>query len=338
MNNHQQWYDWLPLYIAGQLSENEAQQLEQRLARDPSLYAAYLEWRMIADVVQEEATYWANPLPPLSKRVKEQLFVSQATQPNLAPSPEPTRITRMPMPHTVSSSLDGFEPTQVGLGYSERYKVTARKNLLQRLPLLGAAAAISLFFISAFLVYLVTTSEDAERKQNISLSNNVVTSTITPFVMTEVTAFPTNTSQPTFTPQSATRTPRPPATQAPSDFDTGILSFNDTGVGTGGGGDGTNNASSSSPSVPIDNICRATAKTELPVTVYTAPFGTPIQRQMYIGEYWNVVAIAQTNWYQVVRPFAPYERGWVYGFEINLSGDCSNLPEPSPTPTLTMTP
>ncbi len=334
--DNKNWYDLLPLYIEGQLSPSEVYEIEQKLARDPSLRAAYIEWQTVAEAVRDEAAYWATKLPPLSAKVKAQLHVSQATQPNLAPPIEPTRLTQLPTRQLPKPQTnDGFEPTQLGLGYHEpRYQQTTTLKI-RRFPFSAAAAALILLFVGVFLIYNVIGTSDPEQPSSASLSNKQPTTpTITPFFANDATAFPTN------TPSSAdvpTRTARPPATNEPANFDTDMQIFeSNPGLG-GGGGNSTTGISSSPIAPPVDANaqCRASAPTDIPVTIYATPFGVPIARQMFLGDLWDVVAKTQANWYYVVSLFEPYDRGWVYGFEVALTGDCSVVPEPSPTPAQT---
>lgn len=344
MDNQQKWYDLLPLYVEGQLPPSEAREMERRLANDVALHAAYEEWQLIAGAVRDDAAYWAAKLPPLSAQVKAQLSLSQSTQPNLAKPAEPTRVMQMPTQQMARpQSNDGFEPTEVSLGYralSYNQNVTP----VRRFPFSGLAAAAILLFVGAFIFYVATglDGNDGSGQSNVSLSKgDDHTPTITPF-FNGATALPTNTVIPTDTPSTEilptittiapTRTPLPPPTDPPSDFDAGVQGFDASSTGLGGGG-GNATTSSMTMASPVDANapCTATALTEQPVTIYRAPFGVPIQRQIYAGEQWNVVTRTETDWYQVVSPFSPYERGWAYSYEISLSGNCSNIPEPSPT-------
>lgn len=337
--DNQTWHDLLPLYIEGRLSPAETRELEHRLARDPVLHAAYVEWQTIAGVVQEEASKWAAQLPPLSERVKSQLGVSQSTQPNLAVPVEPTRVTRLPVAPPIQTPPvnNGYEPTQFGtIGYREP---AAKTSATRRFPLSAVAAAILMLFVGIFLVYFAGGFGSDEDPTTVGLSNENVlsTPTLTAFPTIDATAFPTNTDvpsnlPPTIAPDIPTRTPRPAPTEGPSDFDDN--SINGTGLNPSGGGTGAQPVATDTPMVgPVDPNapCQATTLNDQAVTVYGSPFGVAIQRPIYVGELWNIVAVSDTGWFEVVSPFAPYERGWVYGFDVMLSGNCADVPMPTAT-------
>lgn len=339
MNNQQKWFDLLPLYIEGQLSSSDTREMEYRLAHDPALQAAYVEWQTIAGTVREEAALWAAKLPPLSAKVKAQLGVSQSTQPNLAPPVEPTRVMQMPTRQIAQpQSSDGYEPTYAGLGYREP-RIDKTGSTLRRFPFSAAAAAIILLFLSVFLIYLATgTTDDPESLTRSGQANKQpITPTVTAFVI-NATALLTNTLPPTPTPDvaTATRTPRPPVDPGVSAFDTTAAVPEASGLG-GGGADSTGILSTGPQAAPIEpyTMCTATAQPGLPVSVYVQPnSGETILRQIWQGENWNVIAVTPDGyWYEVVSTFEPYERGWAYGPEIILSGDCSVLQQPSATPT-----
>ena len=340
MDNYQYWHELLPLYLEGRLSEQERVALEQQLEQDPNLRHAYDEWRLLAAIVREESKQWGLNPPPLSVDFKARLAPksgrNQQTQPSQAISQqalsEPTRITSepttvAPMP-TMTTRTDGYEPTQIAELYDRQSGKSKRNN---RTSLSLAAAAVLMILFSGFIVFVLTNSNE-DSPQTLSQINDASTAspTITPFdgAVNQPTALPTNTL-----PVTAISTENEPDTpdipNPPTTDDTSSM----TGIG------GANPPASATPfatpelAVP-ESQCIATTPALQNVTVYSTPFGPPIERVMQPGEIWSVIVVTTDGWYEVVSPDFDGTWGWVPGSDIQLLGDCSRIPAPSPTITI----
>jgi hypothetical protein len=113
INNHQDWQEQIPFYVAQSLSAEQRRSFEIHLATCEACQAEIDEWRMIASAVWREADDAARKLPPLSQEVYNRLsyrdkppvsrYAANPPRPSAPPAattaptvPNPKNVTLLP--------------------------------------------------------------------------------------------------------------------------------------------------------------------------------------------------------------------------------------------------
>jgi hypothetical protein len=291
---HNQWEELIPFYIANTLPPKQARALESHLASCEMCRQSVEQWRAIAGAVKEEATSQARGLPPLSPQIRHTI----ATQ-----RPRPDAAVFKPQRRS-------WQPTYVAVAAAAAILIAA--GVLAVLmtganhgPTRQGSSIASLFTPTGTRGTPQPTAQSSATHATQGNDLGIVTPT-TIFINTPL---PTPTPPATVTPVRLQPSPQPPTeipTTSASFSSTNLTLSSCTVVSTGGG---------------------AVAAMNWPdINSGLAGYLQPNVHQ-------PAIVVAGGGWYEIYLPDAG-TIGWVSDTNVTLEGDCSSLPDPSPTYTV----
>ncbi|MEO0561498.1 MAG: hypothetical protein AAF125_05270, partial [Chloroflexota bacterium] len=191
------FYENIPFYLNGTLSDEARLAFERALANDPELQAEVQQWRVLAQAVVDDVAPHTTHLPPIAPTVRASLVPHDG---NLIPMPParetPTEPERAKTPKPVETAPRAERRTR-------------------RLPLTMAAAVAVMIFVGVLLFAL--NRPDGEDGQAIALVGTPIETSDEsggPGVIittgATVTVMPTSNMPPTETPQPTWTIPPPP--------------------------------------------------------------------------------------------------------------------------------
>lgn len=317
------WYDLIPFYVARTLPQDTMQAFEMALTHDDTLRREVQEWRIIASAVWLDTDVVAKQLPPLKPDIYEKLAyrrplagtTDSAPIPDYAAHPSARRgraPRRIQIPLTMVAGLVGV----LVCGALLILAASNRDNPLQ----VASAATVTMTVTPSGAINVAAAATLTAEQVMTQLAGGTVNP---PFFPPTVTPSIIQAVQPTASPlPPITRTPLPTPNQADLPLPSPnpeIMSM--TGL-------------QATPTLYVPAglpDCRVTNVTTAAINIYDVARRTgSVLGQMNPGESRVVFQTTLDNWYNILTPDGRLQ-GWVTFEDVSLSGDCLNLPQPSPT-------
>jgi len=302
------WQDLIPFYVAGTLNEVDKRRLEAILAESDEARATLQEWQLIGDFVRSEAATWSRGMPPLSDVVRT--TINHDVQ-------QSDRATRPNNPPVVIDEVPPAEPPQKVVPFptsdvhEPRREKMAQSGRSVRIPFTLVAAGLMIILFGGLLFAALLREPD----------DNLTAAQLLETMTRAVSSTPdgSSTPEPDLGILSVPDEPHTPTPQAePTDADTVVQR--------------------PQPSwTPPPNRCVARAA-NADVNVYQQAAETVVIDTLPHNEYRSVSVYSDADggWYELIRLEGGI-LGWVRADAVILSGPCSDLAAPSPSPTLAET-
>lgn len=326
---HSQWEELIPLYVAGMLSTQERDALEQHLAACDTCRRIFEEWRTTAAVVRDAAEQWSKGLPPLAPKLRERVAARGEAQNGTANAignlPTIVHLPRVPKRELATSQK------------------RVRSRSAHRVPFTLAAAMIILFLFGGGLLFMALRPAPLTNALAIGVTGTVraiqTAATLTERASTSAQATLGATEEdmgiilvatvtPSLTPVGiqpqrlpSTATPMPPIVLTNILPDATVVAID--GV--------TATDDFSIAANPVDS-CTVSTAGFVPASVYQyAGSAYAVVGMLQPGETLMTNAINGLGWFQVVAASGDIW-GWVNGVEVVVQGTlCASLQLPTPT-------